>query len=127
MKQLQWFVYRDVFGFVRGPAAAFVTFCRTRAPEPEIVARSRDLAEERRRQEQARIEHEAAQAAQDEAYLRRLAEMTDGEIELLKNEARKSLGPLHRGDDSPAFVGTLKKLVIEHKDTVVSTEMGGVA
>ena len=127
MKQLQWFVYRDVFGFVRGPAAAFVTYCRTRAPEPENVARGHDVAEERCRQEHERARQKAALKAQDEAYLRRLAEMTDGEIELLKNEARKSLGPLHRGDDSPAFVGTLKKLVIEHKDTVVSTEMGGVA
>ena len=64
-QQLEWLPYRDVSGFRRGPAAAFVTFCRSREPKPTSVPVQRDTrtreeieADYRRRREESWARYE---------------------------------------------------------------------
>jgi len=78
-QQLEWFPHRDVAGFRKGPAAAFVTLCRAREPKPSSMpvpaeTRTREEIEadyQRRRAEAyARLDAEAAAEAEAEKQRR---------------------------------------------------------
>ena len=107
-RQVRWFRHRDIRGFRNGAAAAFVTFVRDRSPEPSEVTSIRAAAEERRRQEQARIEHEAAQETQNETFERRLAELTEDEIDTINRNVRAQVAGLGVAEDGAAFRGMVR-------------------
>ena len=85
------------------------------ATEPTTLTRSRDAAEEHQRLGRKRVEREAAQEAEDGVFEPAVKALSTPEIGALKAEDRCDLGTLYQSDDSPAFVGTLKKLILGHE------------
>ena len=76
--------------------------------------------DERKQRGQERAEPEAARKAEHEAFERALQALPPSESEALKAEARKLLGAFYLGDDSPAFDGVFRSLVMDHTGSPVA-------
>lgn len=116
-QQLDWFDHRDSSWATRGPAAAFVTYCKQQAGEPEAVARDTMIAQRKRTEQEQEQRREAYEAFVQAEYERITSELPTEAVAELKVSVMQELkkSPFWRDveEESPVFQANLQARVLE--------------
>ena len=106
-QQIVWFDEREHGWAKKGLGAAFVAYCRRRAPEPERLGIERRRRQEMRDERKRKREEQQREQSDREASAAAFEALSEQEIEACREIVRQKLRLLPLSEDGAIFRGAL--------------------